>query len=205
MGARHDALRRRQSDAPVALCAGLGRNGLPAQRARPESAIQERRPMERHGTRPRPSAPDDPRRCADLPQRESAAQTQLYSAIYPQYSRTTPFVAHANGRICPQPRRPAARRNADQRPASMPPAQQNPKNRHQRRRGTLSDGDSLREGTLRLLEYQEPHGRKNRPREHQPAIFQCRHRRSATDGHPPHRRAARLHVRRFGAQLRHMP
>lgn len=34
-------------------------------------------------------------------------------------------------------------------------------------------GDSLREGTLRLLEYQEPHGRKNRPREHQPAIFQA--------------------------------
>lgn len=28
MGARHDALRRRQSNAPVALCAGLGRNGL---------------------------------------------------------------------------------------------------------------------------------------------------------------------------------
>lgn len=28
-------------------------------------------------------APDDPRRCADLPQRESAAQTQLYPAIYP--------------------------------------------------------------------------------------------------------------------------
>lgn len=36
-------------------------------------------------------------------------------------------------------------------------------------------------------------------------FFQCRHRRSATDRHPPHRRAARLHVRRFGAQLRHMP
>ena len=43
MGARHDALRRRQSNAPVVLCAGLGRNGLPAQRALPESAIQERR------------------------------------------------------------------------------------------------------------------------------------------------------------------